>query len=247
MPDDWAGNSRRSRRSSHRQGEGPRHGDDPRPVGAFMKQAGGWIVPRTPGRRVQHPHQLRASRRSRSCSQGGLLTSYPRGGRRDRLDDEQAFGQGKAAMTIEGNWIKGALNDYPKVKWQAVELPAGPAAKGTLSFTECYGVAAARQEPGGRDRPRQVAHHDRPADGLRRRLRRHAVHRGRGQGLRGQVPRVAGLRRRRAVRPGPGQPARLRRGDGRSSTPSSATMGKGGDPNAWLEELQKNGTAALAG
>jgi multiple sugar transport system substrate-binding protein len=55
----------------------------------------------------------------------------------------EAFGKQKAAMTIEGNWIKGALkNDFPNVKYQAFELPEGPAGKGTLSFTQCWGIAA---------------------------------------------------------------------------------------------------------
>ena len=55
----------------------------------------------------------------------------------------EAFGTGKAAMTIEGNWIKGALkNDYPDVEFMAAELPEGPAGKGTLLFTQCWGVAA---------------------------------------------------------------------------------------------------------
>jgi multiple sugar transport system substrate-binding protein len=55
----------------------------------------------------------------------------------------EAFGTGKAAMTIEGNWITGALkNDFPDVKYKVVELPAGPAGKGTMQFTNCWGIAA---------------------------------------------------------------------------------------------------------
>jgi len=55
----------------------------------------------------------------------------------------EAFGTGKAAMTIEGNWIKGAMtNDYPDVDYTTVELPEGSAGKGTLLFTQCLGVAA---------------------------------------------------------------------------------------------------------
>ena len=55
----------------------------------------------------------------------------------------EAFGTGKAAMTIEGNWIKGAVtNDYPDLNYISVELPAGPAGPGTLLFTQCWGVAA---------------------------------------------------------------------------------------------------------
>jgi len=55
----------------------------------------------------------------------------------------EAFGTNKAAMTIEGNWITGAMtNDYPDVKYRVVELPAGPAGQGTLQFTNCWGIAA---------------------------------------------------------------------------------------------------------
>ncbi|CAM5408930.1 sugar ABC transporter substrate-binding protein [Leifsonia shinshuensis] len=62
----------------------------------------------------------------------------------------EAFGKGLAAMTIEGNWITGAMkSDYPNVKYQVAELPAGPAGKGTLQFTNCWGIAA--------DSPNQAA------------------------------------------------------------------------------------------
>ncbi|MBQ9918360.1 MAG: extracellular solute-binding protein [Microbacterium sp.] len=55
----------------------------------------------------------------------------------------EAFGTQKAAMTIEGNWITGALTaDYPEVKYTVAELPAGPGGKGTLQFTNCWGMAA---------------------------------------------------------------------------------------------------------
>ena len=54
----------------------------------------------------------------------------------------EAFGKQLGAMTIEGNWITGALGDYPDVKAKFVELPAGPAGQGTLQFTNCWGMAA---------------------------------------------------------------------------------------------------------
>ncbi|HYI34489.1 MAG TPA: extracellular solute-binding protein [Glaciibacter sp.] len=55
----------------------------------------------------------------------------------------EAFGKGLAAMTIEGNWITGAMqNDYPDVAYQVAELPEGPAGNGTLQFTNCWGIAA---------------------------------------------------------------------------------------------------------
>ncbi len=55
----------------------------------------------------------------------------------------EAFGKQKAAMTIEGNWITGALrNDFPEINYLVAELPAGPAGKGTLQFSSCWGIAA---------------------------------------------------------------------------------------------------------
>jgi multiple sugar transport system substrate-binding protein len=47
-------------------------------------------------------------------------------------------------MTIEGNWIAGAMtHDYPSVSYRVVELPAGPAGKGTLQYDGGWGLAAA--------------------------------------------------------------------------------------------------------
>jgi multiple sugar transport system substrate-binding protein len=58
----------------------------------------------------------------------------------------EAFGKGKAVMTIEGNWIKGALkSDYPNVQYRIVPLPAGPAGAATLEFTQCWGISAKSQ------------------------------------------------------------------------------------------------------
>ena len=55
----------------------------------------------------------------------------------------EAFGKQLSAMTIEGNWIAGAMsNDYPDVDYTVAELPQGPAGPGTLAFTNCWGVAA---------------------------------------------------------------------------------------------------------
>ncbi|RFA21045.1 sugar ABC transporter substrate-binding protein [Subtercola boreus] len=58
----------------------------------------------------------------------------------------EAFGKGLAAMTIEGNWISGAMKaDYPGIKYRIAELPAGTAGQGTLQFTNCWGIAADSQ------------------------------------------------------------------------------------------------------
>ncbi|WP_288468002.1 extracellular solute-binding protein [uncultured Curtobacterium sp.] len=53
-----------------------------------------------------------------------------------------AFGKNKAAMTIEGNWLTGAMSSsYPSVDYQVVSLPKGPKGAGTLQFTNCWGIA----------------------------------------------------------------------------------------------------------
>ncbi|GAA4191668.1 hypothetical protein GCM10022288_22830 [Gryllotalpicola kribbensis] len=55
----------------------------------------------------------------------------------------EAFGKGLGAMTIEGNWISGSMqSDYPNVHYKVVPLPEGPKGKGTLQFTNCWGIAA---------------------------------------------------------------------------------------------------------
>ncbi|MGI8575102.1 MAG: ABC transporter substrate-binding protein [Egibacteraceae bacterium] len=60
----------------------------------------------------------------------------------------EAFGQGKAAMTIEGNWMVAAMRDgYPDLKWETAELPEGPAGKGTFSFSVCYAVPQGAKNP----------------------------------------------------------------------------------------------------
>jgi len=62
----------------------------------------------------------------------------------------EAFGKQLSAMTIEGNWITGGLqNDFPDVNYTVAELPAGPAGQGTLQFSNCWGIAA--------DSPNQAA------------------------------------------------------------------------------------------
>ncbi len=59
----------------------------------------------------------------------------------------EAFGKELAAMTIEGNWIRGAMKaDYPTVEYTVAEIPAGPAGPGTLAFTVCWGVAEASSQ-----------------------------------------------------------------------------------------------------
>jgi multiple sugar transport system substrate-binding protein len=116
-------------------------GDTRDRVGAFMKQAGGWITsPDGKTATADSPENLQAIGYVKTLLTGGLA-QYPK-----QLDAGwagEAFGKGKAAMTIEGNWIKGALQtDFPNVKYSVHPLPAGPKGQGTLSFTNCWGIAA---------------------------------------------------------------------------------------------------------
>lgn len=55
----------------------------------------------------------------------------------------EAFGIGRAAMAMEGNWvIQFLLDNYPEVNWGVAELPAGPEGdRASMAFTVCYGVA----------------------------------------------------------------------------------------------------------
>jgi multiple sugar transport system substrate-binding protein len=60
----------------------------------------------------------------------------------------EAFGKGRAAMTIEGNWIVPFLHDqFPDLNYGISELPAGPAGQATMAFTVCYAVPADAAHP----------------------------------------------------------------------------------------------------
>ncbi|GLY21222.1 ABC transporter substrate-binding protein [Micromonospora sp. NBRC 101691] len=110
-------------------------------IGAFMVQSGGWLTS-ADGKQAtgDTPENVQALTYVKTLLTEGLAR-YPK-----QLDagwGGEAFGKGKAVMTIEGNWIKGALqNDFPNVKYKVVPLPAGPKGQGTLSFTNCWGIAA---------------------------------------------------------------------------------------------------------
>jgi multiple sugar transport system substrate-binding protein len=109
-------------------------------IGAFMVEAGGWIT--TPdGTKAtgDTPENLKALEYVKTMFAGKLMRTPKQIGAEW---SGEAFGKGQAAMAIEGNWIKGALaTDYPDVKYTVHELPQGDK-KGTLSFTNCWGIAA---------------------------------------------------------------------------------------------------------
>lgn len=110
-------------------------------IGAFMKQAGGWIV-NADGTKVtaDSPANLAALTEVKKMLTAGTLKFAKAV---DAGWGGEAFGKQKGAMTIEGNWIAGAMSkDFPSIKYKVVELPAGPGGKGTLAFTNCWGIAA---------------------------------------------------------------------------------------------------------
>ena len=110
-------------------------------LGVFMSQAGGGLVNDDGTEAIADSSEnLEALSFVQQMLQDGIL-AYPSevgtgwGG--------EAFGSGAAAMTIEGNWINGALQaDFPDVNYAVVELPEGPAGPATLQFTNCWGIAA---------------------------------------------------------------------------------------------------------
>jgi multiple sugar transport system substrate-binding protein len=113
-------------------------------LGVFMLQAGGWLVSAN-GKTatVNSKANIAAFNFVKSMLNAGSM----------KLTNQigagwggEGFGKQECAMTIEGNWISGAMtHDYPTVPWKAIELPAGPAGKGTLQYDGGWGLAAASQ------------------------------------------------------------------------------------------------------
>jgi multiple sugar transport system substrate-binding protein len=111
-------------------------------LGVFMLQAGGWIVSKD-GKTATVNSKANVAA---FTFVKGMLTNGSM-----KLTNQigagwggEGFGKKECAMTIEGNWISGAMtHDYPTVPWKAVELPAGPAGKGTLQYDGGWGLAAA--------------------------------------------------------------------------------------------------------
>jgi multiple sugar transport system substrate-binding protein len=111
-------------------------------LGVFMIQAGGWLVSKN-GKTatVNSKANINAFNFVKSMMKAGSF----------KLTNQlgvgwggEGFGKQMCAMTIEGNWIAGAMtHDYPTVSYKAVELPAGPAGKGTLQYDGGWGLAAA--------------------------------------------------------------------------------------------------------
>jgi multiple sugar transport system substrate-binding protein len=118
-------------------------------VGVFMNQAGGELV-NDDGTEVtaDSAENLAGLEYVQKLHDAGVL-KFP-----TELDagwGGEALGLGKAAMVIEGPWIKGIEGDFPNVNYAAYELPAGPGGESTFAFTNCWGI------PQGSDTADQAA------------------------------------------------------------------------------------------
>lgn len=114
--------------------------------GAFMFQAGGAVTNEDYTEMTVDSEEVKTAlaylkemhEKGHASTQAELDAGWP----------GEAFGQEKAAMTIEGNWMVGAMeNDFPDVNWKTAELPEGPDGKGTFAFTVAYGVARNAKNP----------------------------------------------------------------------------------------------------
>jgi multiple sugar transport system substrate-binding protein len=110
-------------------------------IGAFLVQAGGWSLDVDQKKATgDSPQNLQALTYVRDLLASGVA-KYPK--QIGAGDSGEAFGQHKASMSIDGNWLAGGMSkDYPDVKYRVATLPEGPAGPGTLSFTQCWGIAA---------------------------------------------------------------------------------------------------------
>ena len=141
IPKDWAGLEAVSKKLTSGNVTGLVISGEWDRIGVFAKQAGGWIVSDDGKTATADTPEMKAGLdEAQKMLKSGSM-KYAK--QVDAGWGGEAIGKGKAAMTIEGNWIRGALSkDFPNIKAKVVELPAGPAGKGTLVFSNCWGIAA---------------------------------------------------------------------------------------------------------
>jgi multiple sugar transport system substrate-binding protein len=107
-------------------------------LGTFMNQAGGQLVDGATAV-ADSPENIAGLEFVQKLHEEGVL----------KVPSEieagwggEALGAGKAAMVIEGPWIKGIKTDFPDTNYAAYELPAGPGGTSTFTFTNCWGIPA---------------------------------------------------------------------------------------------------------
>ncbi len=118
---------------------------DHNPVGSFLLQGGGWFLNEDDTKVTADTPENLATLEYLKSNLDAKVFAFAK--TIDAKWGGEALGTGKAAMTIEGGWINGAMQkDYPQVQWKAVELPAGPGGKGTTVFSNCWGIAEASSD-----------------------------------------------------------------------------------------------------
>ena len=244
-PKDWAGLEAVAKKLTTGNVTGLVIGNDINRSGAFMKQAGGWVVSPDGKVTADSAENLAGLAQVQKMMKEGTLKfntdTSPAAGW-----GGEAFGKGIGAMTIEGNWIRGALNkDFPNVNAKVVELPAGPAGKGTLLFSNCWGIAAkSKNQPEAVELVKYLTSVDQQmafakAYGVMPSSKAGA------DKFAAEYPQDAAFAKGGEYGQGP---VNLPGFDPVMAAFNSkfATLGKGADPKALLSELQKNGTAALS-
>ena len=247
IPKDWAGLETVAKKLTKGKVTGLVIGNDINRGGAFMKQAGGWVVSED-GKTMtaDAPENLAGMQELKKMMADGSLKfmtdTSPAAGW-----GGEAFGKGIGAMTIEGNWIKGALTkDFPKIKAKIVELPAGPAGKGTLMFSNCWGIAAkSPNQAQAVDLVKFLTSIDQQLAFTKAFGPMPSTEEGIAKFMT-DYPDDAAFAAGGEYGQGP---VNLPGFDPVMAKFNSkmATLGKGADPKAMLAELQKNGTAAMAG
>ena len=216
IPKDWAGLEAVAKKLTKGKVTGLVIGNDINRGGAFMVQAGGWVVNKD-GSKVtaDTPQNLAGLTEIKKMMAATASLKYMTDTNPAAGWGGEALGKGAAAMTIEGNWIRGALTkDFPNIKTKVVELPAGPAGKGTLLFSNCWGIAAKSAHQGQAvDLVKSLTSVDQQMAFAKAFGVMPSTEEG-AKKFAADLPRRRRVRGRWRLRPGPGQPARLRPGDG---------------------------------
>lgn len=247
IPKDWASLETVAKKLTSGTVTGLVIGNDINRGGAFMKQAGGWVIS-SDGTKMtaDTPENLAGLQQIKKMMDAGTLKfntdTTPAAGW-----GGEAFGKGIAAMTMEGNWIKGGMQkDYPTLKYKVVEMPTGSAGKGTLSFSNCWAIAAkSKYQAASVDLITFLTSTEQQLAFAKAYGPMPSTEAGIAE-FKKQYPADApfalgGDYGQGAVN-APGMDPVMK-----AFNSKMATLSKGGDPKAMLADLQKNGDAALKG
>lgn len=245
IPKDWAGLEAVAKKLTSGNVTGLVIGNDINRGGAFMTQAGSWV--QTNGKiTATADGNVAGLQEVQKLMKAGVL-KYNTQTKPATGWGGEAFGKQLAAMTIEGNWIDGGMKDFPNVKYRAVELPAGPAGKGTLMFSNCWGIAA--KSPNQAQAVDLVKSLITPEQQMAF-ANAFGVMPSTTEGLKqfaAKLPDSAAYVAGAEYGKGPVNLPGLDDVMSKFNSELATMTGTSGDPKAWLAELQKNADAALGG